>query len=89
MSQHGPIHPDNTAGNLPLTYAVGIPVPFLRGTADSTGSEVGVGLIKKFPPSNQCDQLRGHQSLAHLSEGERRERRFGLALVPISRLDSN
>ena len=47
------------AGNLPLTYAVKIPVLFLRGTADSTSPEIGVGLIKRFLPQTKVVNYEG------------------------------
>lgn len=47
MSLFTPIFTD---GNLPSTYAVKIPVLFIRGTDDSASPEVGVGLVKKFLP---------------------------------------
>lgn len=46
MGLHFLIHSDIPAGNLPITYAVKIPVLFLRGIADSASPEVGVHSIK-------------------------------------------
>lgn len=50
---------ETPAGNLPLTYAVNIPVLFLRGTADSTSPEAGVGLIKKLLPQTKVINYEG------------------------------
>lgn len=49
-SQQELIHLYIPAGNLPSTYAVKIPILFLRGTADSTSPEVGISLTNKFLP---------------------------------------
>lgn len=48
-----------TAGNLPLTYTAEIPVLFLRGTADRTSPEAGVGLIKKLLPQTKVINYEG------------------------------
>ena len=50
---------ETSAGNLPLTYTVKIPVLFLRGTADPTSPEGGVGLIKKLLPQTKVVNYEG------------------------------
>lgn len=47
------------AGNLPLTYTVKVPVLFLRGTADRTSPEAGVGLIQKLLPQTKVVNYEG------------------------------
>lgn len=42
-----------------MTYAVEIPVIFLRGTADSTSPEVAVGLIEKLLPQTKVINYEG------------------------------
>jgi len=59
MSQYELIHPDIPDGNLPSTYAVKIPVLFIRGTADSTSPEVHVGLMKNFLPHTKVINYEG------------------------------
>jgi len=50
---------EEKAGNLPPTYTVKIPVLFLRGTADRTSPEAGVGLIKKVLPQTKVINYEG------------------------------
>ena len=50
---------ETPAGNLPLTYTVKVPVLFLRGTADRTSPEGGVGLIKKLLPQTKVVNYEG------------------------------
>lgn len=59
MGLHFLIHSDIPAGNLPITYAVKIPVLFLRGIADSASPEVGVHSIKKFLPQTKVISYEG------------------------------
>ena len=47
------------ADNLPPTYAVDIPVLFLRGTADSTSPETDIGLMKKLLPQTKVINYEG------------------------------
>jgi pimeloyl-ACP methyl ester carboxylesterase len=59
MRRHDLAHLEMTAGNLPLTYTVKIPVLFLRGTADSTSPEAAIGLIKKLLPQTKVINYEG------------------------------
>ena len=58
-SQHELIHLEIPAGNLPPTYAVQIPILFLRGTSDLSSPEVGVDLIKKVLPQTKVINYEG------------------------------
>lgn len=58
-SQRGLTLLEIPAGDLPMTYAVEIPVIFLRGTADSTSPEVAVGLIEKLLPQTKVINYEG------------------------------
>jgi len=59
MGQHEPADSGIPADNLPPTYVVNIPVLFLRGTADRTSPEAGVGLIKKLLPQTKVINYEG------------------------------
>jgi len=59
MSQREFTHPKIPAGNLPPTYAVNIPVLFLRGTADQTSPEIGVALMKNRLPQTKVINYEG------------------------------
>lgn len=59
LSQCEFTNPEIPAGNLPATYAVKIPVLFLRGTADRTSPELGVVFIKKFLPQTKVINYEG------------------------------
>lgn len=52
-------HPEIPAGNRPMTYAVKIPVLFLRGTADRTSPEARIGSMKHLLPQTKVINYEG------------------------------
>lgn len=67
-SFHGPLNyyrttkirfDEEKAGDLPMTYAVNVPVLFLRGTADRTSPEARIGSMKHFLPQTKVINYEG------------------------------